>query len=101
MSIQTQFIVAIKLRVKKGLLVQVFFLTDYDVGCDITLSPLFFYKSFPATDDWSPKFAIYGDMGNSNAQSLPRLQRETEAGLYDMILHVGDYAYNLQDVGPF
>merc|ERR1712126_46931 len=34
-------------------------------------------------------------MGNVNAQSLPRLQRETQSGMYDMILHVGDFAYNM------
>ncbi|XP_053124435.1 acid phosphatase type 7 [Hemicordylus capensis] len=45
--------------------------------------------------NWSPRFAIYGDMGLVNPQSLPRLQREAEMGLYDVVLHVGDFAYNL------
>jgi hypothetical protein len=38
---------------------------------------------------WGPRFAVFGDMGNSNAQSLPRLQTETENGNFDFILHVG------------
>ena len=36
-------------------------------------------------------------MGNINAVSLPRLQRETQSGMYDMILHVGDFAYDMND----
>ena len=72
---------------------------DYRVGCNITLSDLYLFRSFPiyspSLDNWSPHIAIYGDMGNSNAQSLPRLQRETQEGMYDMILHVGDFAYNM------
>ena len=44
---------------------------------------------------WSPRFAVYGDMGNVNAQSLTRLQRETFMGMYDAILHVGDFAYDM------
>ena len=37
-------------------------------------------------------------MGNINAVSLPRLQRETQSGMYDMILHIGDFAYDMFDV---
>ena len=39
--------------------------------------------------DWSPRFAVYGDMGNVNAKSLGRLQEETQNGNFDAILHVG------------
>ena len=52
----------------------------------------------PSGTDWSPRFAVFGDMGNTNAQSLPRLQEETMLGYYDAILHVGDFAYNMDDV---
>lgn len=34
-------------------------------------------------------------MGNENAQSLARLQRETQLGMYDAIIHVGDFAYDM------
>lgn len=37
------------------------------------------------------EFAIYGDMGNENPQSLARLQKETQVGMYDVILHVGKW----------
>ena len=39
--------------------------------------------------NWSPRLAIYGDMGSINAQSLPTLSSETDAGHFDAILHVG------------
>ena len=37
-------------------------------------------------------------MGNENAQSLVRLQEETQRGMYDAILHVGDFAYDMDTV---
>ena len=39
--------------------------------------------------NWSPRLAIYGDMGSTNARSLPRLISETNAGNFDAILHIG------------
>ncbi|XP_069500332.1 acid phosphatase type 7 isoform X3 [Ambystoma mexicanum] len=45
--------------------------------------------------DWSPRFAIFGDLGYFNPLALPRLRQETQAGLYDILLHVGDFAYDL------
>lgn len=59
---------------------------------------------------WSPEFwfitssnkttdeiqvAIFGDMGNENAQSLARLQEDTQRRMYDAIVHVGDFAYDM------
>ena len=52
-------------------------------------SELFFFTAMQSGTDWSPRFAVYGDMGNVNAQSIPRLQDETERGHFDAILHVG------------
>lgn len=45
--------------------------------------------------NWSPSIVMYGDFGNENAQSLPRLQRDVIKGMYDMVLHVGTYHQNL------
>ena len=39
--------------------------------------------------DWSPRLAIFGDMGNVNARSLPRIQLEADKGMYDAVIHVG------------
>lgn len=60
-------------------------------------SNLFFFTAMKSGQDWSPRFAVFGDMGNLNAQSLTRLQEETLQGMYDAILHVGDFAYNMDD----
>ena len=49
----------------------------------------------PTDAGWSPRLAVYGDLGSDNAQSLPRLQREAQEGLYDAVLHVGDFAYDM------
>ena len=41
---------------------------------------------------------MYGDMGSLNAQSIPRLINEVTKKTIDIVLHVGDFAYNLDDV---
>lgn len=49
--------------------------------------------SFTALNDstsFSPRFALYGDLGNENPQSLARLQKETQLGMYDAVLHIGE-----------
>ena len=56
------------------------------MGSSLGWSDLFFFRTFatasyaPASN-WKPTFAVFGDMGNENAQSLPRLQRETQQGM--------------------
>ena len=77
------------------------YMPDYHVGSSLSWSDLFWFKTFPSGSNWKPRLAIFGDMGNVNAQSLPRLQRETQEGMYDAFLHVGDFAYNLDTVKKF
>ncbi|KAK3914980.1 Acid phosphatase type 7 [Frankliniella fusca] len=70
----------------------------YHVGSDRGWSAIYWFMTPPENlNEWAPSIAIYGDMGNVNAQSLPRLQAETQAGNYDAIIHVGDFAYNMDD----
>ncbi|XP_019768604.2 acid phosphatase type 7 [Dendroctonus ponderosae] len=68
---------------------------EYHCGGSDGWSDLFWFKTLPSGDDWSPHLVIYGDMGNDNAQSLTRLQEETQRGLYDAVLHIGDFAYDM------
>ncbi|XP_039959168.1 acid phosphatase type 7 isoform X3 [Bactrocera tryoni] len=67
----------------------------YHCGGQLGWSPRFEFRTVPAGDDWSPTIALYGDMGNENAQSLARLQQDTQRDMYDAIIHVGDFAYDM------
>ncbi len=54
--------------------------------------------STPPTADWSPTLAVYGDMGitpNGRA-TMPWLLRDAAAGALDVVVHIGDVAYDLQ-----
>ena len=74
-------------------------ISDYTVGSACGWSDIFWFNTYPEpSEKWSPSFAVYGDMGNKNAVSLPALQRDTQSGMYDMILHVGDFAYDMNNV---
>uniref|UniRef100_A0A336JZ87 Purple acid phosphatase n=1 Tax=Culicoides sonorensis TaxID=179676 RepID=A0A336JZ87_CULSO len=67
----------------------------YHCGGENGWSPEFWFVTPKEGENWSPRFAIYGDMGNENAQSLSRLQEEAQRGHFDAILHVGDFAYDM------
>lgn len=59
-------------------------------------SDQFWFETPPADENnWTPQLAIFGDMGNENAQSLGRLQEESQQHKYDAIFHVGDFAYDM------
>ncbi|RWS15355.1 iron/zinc purple acid phosphatase-like protein, partial [Dinothrombium tinctorium] len=45
--------------------------------------------------NWSPRFAIIGDLGLVNALSLPLIAKEVSENRYDIIFHDGDLAYDL------
>lgn len=67
----------------------------YHCGSDEGWSALFSFHTPPNDPDWVPSIALFGDMGSFNAQSLPRLQEEAQRGLYDVIIHIGDFAYDM------
>ena len=48
--------------------------------------------------DWNPRFAVFGDLGLQNAQSLKRLRRDVLKHDIDMVIHVGDFGYDLNDL---
>jgi len=60
-------------------------------------SPLFWFTAMRNDSAFVVRAAVYGDMGKDNAQSMARLQEETQRGHFDMILHVGDMAYDMDD----
>lgn len=61
----------------------------YHCGSDEGWSDMFFFTALNDSSSFSPRFALYGDLGNENPQSLARLQKETQLGMYDVILHIG------------
>ncbi|XP_034235851.1 acid phosphatase type 7-like [Thrips palmi] len=68
----------------------------YHCGSSLGWSGVFWFSTAPEDlSKWSPHLAIYGDMGNENAQSLARLQEEVQRNVYDAIIHVGDFAYDM------
>lgn len=68
----------------------------YHCGSEYGWSNAFYFTTAPSDlASWTPQIVIFGDMGNENAQSLARLQEETQRGLYDVAVHVGDFAYDM------
>ena len=71
----------------------------YKVGCkELSSEPLSF-QSFPPRNR-EPIWAAYGDMGlgvdtwRELAPSIPVLDAEAQGGVYDGIIHAGDYVYD-------
>ncbi|CAG2103656.1 unnamed protein product [Medioppia subpectinata] len=67
----------------------------YHCGSTDGWSPLFKFNATKNGSDWSPRIAVFGDLGNENSQSIPRLQEDVQRGLYDSIFHIGDFAYDM------
>ncbi|CAH8497067.1 unnamed protein product [Heterobilharzia americana] len=71
-------------------------LYNYKCGSMDGWSPVLQFRALPSHPYWSPRLAVYGDMGAVNATVLPELIHEVnELDNFDMILHVGDFAYNM------
>lgn len=65
-------------------------ISAYHCGSDVGWSDVFFFTALNDSTSFSPRIALYGDLGNENPQSLARLQKETQLGMYDVILHIGE-----------
>ncbi|XP_026332478.1 acid phosphatase type 7-like isoform X2 [Hyposmocoma kahamanoa] len=68
----------------------------YRCGSRFAWSELFSFTTQPEGESVL-RVAIYGDMGVENAHALPYLQQEAENKSVDFILHVGDFAYDMND----
>ena len=56
--------------------------------------------AYQTTQNWSPELLVYGDMGrHGGAESLPALIEEVASSNYAAILHIGDFAYDLDSQG--
>jgi len=74
----------------------------------LTPESRYYYRVGSDTDGWSKVFsfstktknityAVYGDLGYVNDNSIAQLTAEIEDGVFQQVLHVGDFAYNFQD----
>ncbi|KAL5467041.1 hypothetical protein EMCRGX_G031208 [Ephydatia muelleri] len=72
----------------------------YVVQSNSYTSELFHFRAMRQGQDWGPSLIVYGDMGRTGGEpSLPALIQEVASGGYDAILHVGDFAYDLDSDG--
>lgn len=69
----------------------------YKCGSELGWSDQFSFRTANDSTNWSPKILLYGDMGVTNNRALPLLKREVEKENVDSIIHVGDFAYNMDD----
>lgn len=73
---------------------------DYKVGSNGTgYSKVFHFKTLNTGTQWNPHIAIYGDLGIQNDKSVPFLRKDVSKDMYDVIFHIGDIAYNLNEAG--
>jgi hypothetical protein len=68
---------------------------EYRCESDGKYSEVFKFKAISDNSNFSPRLAVYGDLGHENGVSIPQLITDVKNGLYDAILHIGDIAYNL------
>ena len=65
--------------------------TDYQCGYGSDLSKVFTMYALKNGTDWSPRFAVYGDLGYQNGDhSIPLLTKEASDRRWDIVLHVGE-----------
>ena len=64
---------------------------EYHCGGVEGWSALYAFKALKSGVDWSPRMAVFGDLGSVNAKSLSYLQEDTQQGKYDAFLHVGKF----------
>lgn len=69
----------------------------YRCGSSQGWSRRFRFTALKTGVHWSPRLAVFGDMGADNAKALPRLRRDTQQGMFDAVLHVGGCARRLVD----
>ncbi|RWS28741.1 Iron/zinc purple acid phosphatase-like protein, partial [Leptotrombidium deliense] len=67
----------------------------YHCGSDDGWSAIYWFRALKSGSDWSPRIALFGDLGNKNGKSIPRLQEEVQRGNFDAVIHNGDFAYDM------
>ncbi|KAI6224061.1 Purple acid phosphatase [Aphelenchoides besseyi] len=68
---------------------------NYRVGSKYGLSSIFSFVGLKERGTGGFVYAIYGDLGYENARSLAKLNRWAQDRVFDMVIHNGDIAYDL------
>ncbi|PIC14601.1 hypothetical protein B9Z55_026855 [Caenorhabditis nigoni] len=71
----------------------------YHVGSEHGWSPIYFFTALKEreNDGGGYIYAVYGDLGVENGRSLGTIQKMAQRGELDLVLHVGDFAYNMDE----
>ncbi|CAI4222855.1 unnamed protein product [Auanema sp. JU1783] len=69
----------------------------YRVGSTYGWSAIYYFTPLDENqrEEGGFAYAVFGDLGNENARSLGKLQKMAQDGDIDAVLHVGDFAYNM------
>jgi hypothetical protein len=67
----------------------------YKVGTADGWSKQFQFKTFPAGNDFKFRVCVFGDLGYHGGKSISDLMEAAKQEWFDMIIHVGDIAYDL------
>ncbi|CAD6189615.1 unnamed protein product [Caenorhabditis auriculariae] len=69
----------------------------YHVGCEYGWSAIYFFTALKPRSDGGYEYAVYGDLGSENGRSIGKLQKFAQSGGVDVVLHVGDFAYDMNE----
>uniref|UniRef100_A0A7E4ZQ38 Purple acid phosphatase n=1 Tax=Panagrellus redivivus TaxID=6233 RepID=A0A7E4ZQ38_PANRE len=67
----------------------------YRVGSEYGISNMFTFTGLKERPEGGYRYGFFGDMGNINARALGAIQKVSQDGEIDVVLHVGDFAYNM------
>ncbi|KAI6204497.1 hypothetical protein M3Y94_00680900 [Aphelenchoides besseyi] len=67
----------------------------YRVGSKYGWSSMLKFRGLKKRSNGGFVYAIYGDFGYEKARSLNKLNRYARAGVFDMVIHNGDIAYDM------
>ncbi|KAI1711490.1 calcineurin-like phosphoesterase domain-containing protein [Ditylenchus destructor] len=72
----------------------------YKVGSSSGWSKSFSFRTFPNGTNFSFRVCIFGDLGLFSGMSIEDLKKAAKRADFDLIIHVGDIAYDLHTDGP-
>ncbi|KAI1714342.1 calcineurin-like phosphoesterase domain-containing protein [Ditylenchus destructor] len=72
----------------------------YKVGSPSGWSKTFSFRTFPNGTNFSFRVCIFGDLGLFSGMSIEDLKKAAKRADFDLIIHIGDIAYDMHTDGP-